>query len=304
MGLIRRLSRRGLFFATIVVAACLAQDGRLASADWHGHPRAPNPRNAGASTLIEQSVGAECHGFGFIRKAVIAINENSRFSGHDGLHLLFSNSIGSPDRPRNLGTWVSRHAGGESSVYRKILFGNGRNSDNAAHLAVGCPVAGVLDLNDCVGDRPDFEAFEFGIWNGDFGPEIAAQARNGSVRQLLVGCNEFSGLLAAAFHLGELPLHYLQLFAGDPGLLGNRVISASKLSPLEKGCPGGQKEPDDGEPLAKYSMGFAGLILLAISGILVGKGINKSGGAGAGWVLAALPPFLAFAVLIVRLLDL
>jgi hypothetical protein len=71
------------------------------------------------------------------------------------------------------------------------------------------------------------------------------------------------------------------LFGGCLCLLGDGMICAAQLSPLEKGNSSGDEKADDGEPLTKDAMLFAAACIFAVSLVLLRKGINKSGGGGA-----------------------
>jgi hypothetical protein len=97
--------------------------------------------------------------------------------------------------------------------------------------------------------------------------------------------------------------HCVQLAGGNSGLLANGVVRTAKFTPLEKGNAGSEEQPDDREPLAKYAMAFAAACLLTISLILLRKGINKSGGAGAFIVAIAFPFFLGGIVVLSRILE-
>jgi hypothetical protein len=97
---------------------------------------------------------------------------------------------------------------------------------------------------------------------------------------------------------GQLLLHNGKLIAGGPGLFRDRMIRTAQFSPLENRDTGGDKQPDDGEPFAKYAMAFAAACLLTVSLVLLRKGINQSGGAGALVVGVAFPFFLSGIVLL------
>jgi len=75
-------------------------------------------------------------------------------------------------------------------------------------------------------------------------------------------------------------------------------IGTVQLAPLEISNARRQKESNDREPFTKYAMAFAACCLLAISFILLRKGIHKSGSAGALMVAVTFPFFFgALAIL-------